>query len=56
MAATCRRCGTAAEGDAEVPLGWSTSVDDGRVDLLCDRCTREHVRDIEAKLDDAWWT
>ena len=54
-APTCRRCGTTADGD-DVPLGWSTSAADDRVDLLCDRCTRDHVRDIEGKLDEAWWT
>ena len=53
---TCRRCGTTAEGeDDTVPVAWSTSVDAGRVDLLCAACTREHVRDIEAKLDETWW-
>ena len=55
MAVSCRRCGTVAGTEADVPLGWSTSVDGDRIDLLCDRCTREHVRDIEAKLDDEWW-
>ena len=54
----CRRCGTTAEvaDGAGVPLGWSTSTDDGRVSELCVRCTRDHVRDIEAKLDETWWS
>jgi len=38
-----------------VPLGWSTADAGGDVTLLCPRCTREHVRDIEAKLDEEWW-
>jgi hypothetical protein len=25
------------------------------VDRLCDRCTRENVRAIEARLDEEWW-
>ncbi|MGK2930777.1 MAG: hypothetical protein ACSLFO_14520 [Acidimicrobiales bacterium] len=56
---TCHRCGTDTGSDEAVPLGWSTSVPDGgdgaQVQILCPRCTREHVRDIEAKLDEAWW-
>lgn len=54
---TCRRCGATADGDEGIaPLGWSTSAEGDRVELLCDRCTRDHVRDIEGKLDEAWWT
>jgi hypothetical protein len=47
---TCRRCGTTAEG--ELPRGWSL---DGATHFLCQACTRENVRSIEAKLDEEWW-
>jgi len=53
---TCHRCGTvAAPPTTSVPFGWSTSTVDGRVHALCERCTREHVWDIEGKLDETWW-
>ncbi|MEX2292517.1 MAG: hypothetical protein WD691_01915 [Acidimicrobiales bacterium] len=58
MATSCSRCGDVGDdgsGDAP-PLGWSTSTSDGGMSALCVRCTREHVRDIEAKLDEPWWT
>jgi hypothetical protein len=54
----CGRCGAAGpEGDDGdiLPLGWSLSTSRRGVQRLCDRCTREHVRDIEAKLDEEWW-
>ena len=54
----CGRCGAAApDGDDadSLPLGWSLSSSRRGVQRLCDRCTREHVRDIEAKLDEEWW-
>ncbi|MGH9084807.1 MAG: hypothetical protein ACRDYW_05090 [Acidimicrobiales bacterium] len=54
----CGRCGAAGpdgdDGDS-LPLGWSLSTSRRGVQRLCDRCTREHVRDIEAKLDEEWW-
>ena len=57
MTSTCRRCGAQSDegGDEGLPSGWSLATEDGRVDRLCDRCTREHVRSIEAKLPDEWW-
>jgi hypothetical protein len=52
----CRRCGTAADAPlGSVPLDWSTAASDDEIDAFCDRCTREHVRDIEGKLDEEWW-
>ncbi len=57
MAVTCVLCGTVAETEApdEIPLGWSLSTSPrGRV-LTCPKCVREHVRSIEAKLDESWW-
>ncbi len=55
MAAVCSRCGEDG-GGGELPPGWSLSTGDRGVVHLCATCTREHVRDIEAKLDEAWWS
>ena len=57
MASTCSRCGAISEegGDDGLPPGWSLSSSRRGVDRLCAACTREHVRDIEAKLDEDWW-
>jgi hypothetical protein len=54
-AVTCAWCGAVADGGAP-PLTWSTSLERGAVRHYCDRCSREHVRDIEGKLDSAWWS
>ncbi len=54
-APTCDRCGTTAEDDVVLPLGWSAGSAGGGTTLLCPECTRVHTRDIEAKLDEDWW-
>jgi len=51
--ATCDFCGTSVEGDA--PLTWTTAVERGRTKTFCDRCSREHLRAMESKLDTEWW-
>jgi hypothetical protein len=56
--ATCSRCGSSSDDDAGgngLPPGWSLETTDRGVGRLCLSCTREHVRDIEAKLDELWW-
>jgi hypothetical protein len=56
--ATCGRCGATDPGDADgegLPLGWSLATTPRGVERLCLGCTRAHVRDIEAKLDEDWW-
>jgi hypothetical protein len=59
--AVCNLCGTVEESPLDVPLGWSSGVGTrggtgARPMLLCPTCARRHVRDIEAKLDEAWWS
>ena len=51
-AVTCALCGATA---ASFPLGWSTSVERGRTVCYCERCSRDHVRAMESKLDTEWW-
>ena len=51
-AVTCGACG--AHADA-LPLTWSTSEGARGRQVLCERCTRENLRSIEGKLDEAWW-
>ncbi|HYN75315.1 MAG TPA: hypothetical protein VEV13_03880 [Candidatus Limnocylindria bacterium] len=48
----CARCGTTVAG---VPLTWSTSTERGRLSYYCDRCSREHLRAMEGKLDADFW-
>ena len=63
MAATCDFCGTVAANDDlpgdpaddQLPLTWTTAVENGRQRTFCDRCSREHLRAIESKLDSEWW-
>jgi hypothetical protein len=51
--ATCSACG--AQSAETPPISWSVSVEGGKRLWTCDRCAREHVRSIEAKLESAWW-
>ena len=53
-APTCDFCGTTAPDDA-LPLTWTTAVENGRSRVFCYRCSREHLRAIEGKLDSEWW-
>jgi hypothetical protein len=49
--------GDAADADpvAAACLTWTRSTERGKVVWTCDRCSRAHLRSIEAKLDQAWW-
>ncbi|GAA5027185.1 hypothetical protein GCM10023258_21710 [Terrabacter aeriphilus] len=53
----CATCGAtpAPEQRAAARLTWSRGSDGGRSRWTCDRCSREHLRSIEGKLDPAWW-
>jgi len=63
----CDFCGTPApkgddRGDSdnagtpdEVPFTWVTSIENGRRRVYCERCSRDHLRSIESKLDAEWW-
>lgn len=55
----CADCGRTPRPDetpgaSDVPWTWSTGGGDQR-DVLCDGCTRQHARSIEAKLEPEWW-
>ncbi|MCU1586907.1 MAG: hypothetical protein JWN31_400 [Frankiales bacterium] len=49
-------CGVTVQ---DKPLTWSMQVSErGTLRLtrwLCEQCTRDNVRSIEGKLDEAWW-
>jgi hypothetical protein len=49
----CAVCGTSVE--APPPLTWSSATGERGTTWICDRCTRENVRAIEAKLDEEHW-
>lgn len=55
---TCSFCGAVAEGGADPdvpPITWSTAVENGQQKVFCERCSREHLRAMESKLDSEWW-
>lgn len=53
---TCAWCGaTAPSSTEEPPLLWTSSVERGGVRWYCERCSREHLRAIEGRLDGEWW-
>lgn len=49
---SCGVCGTTV---AERPVTWSLQVSARGPTWLCERCTRDNVRSIEGRLDEAWW-
>ncbi|MGN6783342.1 MAG: hypothetical protein ACTHJH_17785 [Marmoricola sp.] len=51
---TCAFCGADEPGEA-APLTWTSAVEQGRLRLFCDRCSREHLRAMEGKLDSEHW-
>ncbi|GAB3662443.1 hypothetical protein GCM10027596_23920 [Nocardioides korecus] len=51
---TCSWCGDVAEGDVP-PLTWTSAVERGERQWYCGRCSREHLRSIEGKLNSTWW-
>ncbi|HYJ69924.1 MAG TPA: hypothetical protein VEX15_19900 [Nocardioidaceae bacterium] len=53
MTYSCAFCGRVA-GDS-LPLTWATSIENGRQLVYCEQCSRDNVRGIEGRLDNAWW-
>lgn len=54
--ARCRTCGRArTDADPLEALSWVCDRSGARPQWLCDRCAREHVRDIESKLPAEFW-
>jgi hypothetical protein len=55
--AKAKSAGDFADADAVAlaRLTWTRGTDRGEVVWTCDRCSRAHLRSIEAKLDQAWW-
>lgn len=50
----CAFCGHTDEGD-QPPLTWTSAVESGRLQYFCARCSREHLRAMESKLDSDYW-
>ncbi len=50
---SCSWCGATVE---TLPLTWTTSLERGRQIFYCERCSREHLRSIEGKLDQDFWS
>jgi hypothetical protein len=48
----CAWCGTSAE---ELPATWTCQFGERGREWLCERCTREQLRNIEGRLDAQWW-
>ena len=51
----CVTCGVRAEDESLARLTWALGVENGRHVWTCGRCSREHLRSIESKLDSSWW-
>jgi hypothetical protein len=50
---SCALCGTTAPAP---PLTWMYELDRSRgVRWYCQDCSRQHLRAVEAKLDQQWW-
>jgi hypothetical protein len=56
--ATCSFCGKPSDPedpDAQLPLTWVSSLENGKTRVYCETCSRDHLRSIEAKLDADFW-
>jgi DNA-directed RNA polymerase subunit RPC12/RpoP len=51
----CATCGRTPDDEAAACLTWMRGLENGRVVWTCERCSREHLRSIEGKLDSPWW-
>jgi hypothetical protein len=51
----CATCGAVPEDLSRARLTWSRAKEDNREVWTCERCSREHLRSIEGKLDSTWW-
>lgn len=51
---TCSFCGAVVESETP-PLTWTSAVENGKLKLFCDECSRTHLRAMESKLDSEWW-
>jgi hypothetical protein len=51
----CATCGRVPQDEPAARLTWTRGVEKDRPVWTCDRCSREHLRSIEGKLDSAWW-
>jgi hypothetical protein len=51
-AATCSWCGTTVDA---APVTWTVQTGARGVEYLCDRCTRDNVRQIESSLPTDYW-
>ena len=51
----CATCGTVAPDASLAAITWTRGTENDREVWTCDRCSREHLRSIEGKLDSAWW-
>ncbi len=49
---TCSVCGTTED---EPPVTWTNQVSERGRQWLCESCTRQNLRSIEGRLDEAWW-
>ena len=55
MSEVCAWCGRGYDDDPTAALTWVTSTEGGRLRRYCPACAREHLRSIEAKLDQEFW-
>jgi hypothetical protein len=37
------------------PLSWSPAIEDGSRVWTCPDCARDNIRNIEGRIDPAWW-
>jgi hypothetical protein len=52
--ATCDFCGRTAEYGSTT-LTWTTAVEHDQRRTYCDVCSRQHLREMEGKLDSEYW-
>lgn len=49
---SCVWCGTTVE---EPPPTWTVQSGERGLEWLCEKCTRDNLRNIESSLPSEWW-
>jgi hypothetical protein len=49
------RCSACGRQEDQPPLTWSPQAGARGTTWLCEQCTRDNLRSIEARLDELWW-
>jgi len=54
-AKVCATCGRSPAANEPADLTWTHGIERAGTVWTCPDCSRQHLREIEGKLDSQWW-